>query len=124
MILVSACTTSLNFSGSPAGSLLKILTITSCAAAMPRFKVLPRSLEFKAVVVGEGRADAAQDAGRIEGSRDGVGGAQRPGLHRAVMKRVGEHEQTRHGPVGIMAQLVANPLHALGGAQVDVDHDA
>ena len=42
----------------------------------------------------------------------------------AVMKRIGEHEQAWHGAIGVVAQLVANPLHALGGAQVDVDHDA
>ena len=40
------------------------------------------------------------------------------------MKRVRKHEQARHGAIGVVAQLVANPLHALGGAQVDVDHDA
>ena len=40
-ILYSASTMSLNFSGSPAGSLSKILTITACAASTPLFNALP-----------------------------------------------------------------------------------
>ena len=69
-------------------------------------------------------ADALQDALRVERPRDRVGGAERPGLHRAVMQRVRQHEQPRHLAIGLGAQLVAHQLHALGRAQIDVDHDA
>jgi hypothetical protein len=69
-------------------------------------------------------ADALQDGGGLERPRDGVGGAQRPGLHRGVVKRVRQHEQPRHLAIGVGLQFPANGLHALGGAQIDVDHDA
>ena len=68
--------------------------------------------------------DALQDALRVERPRDGVGGAERPGLHRAVMQRVRQHEQPRHLAIGLGAQLVAHQLHALGRTQIDIDHDA
>ena len=45
-----------------------------------------------AIAVGKRGLDALQDADRIERPRDGVGGAQRPGLHRAVMQRIRDHE--------------------------------
>ena len=74
--------------------------------------------------VGKRGADALQDVLGLERPRDGVGGAQRPGLHGAVMQGIGKHEQTRHRAIGIAAQLVAHPLHTFGRAQIDVDHEA
>ena len=91
---------------------------------MPLFKALPLPVASKLTVSGNAASDALQNAFGIERSRDRIGCAQRPGLHRAVMQRVGENEQARHGAVGLAAQLVANPLHALGRAQIDIDHDA
>ena len=41
-----------------------------------------------------------------------------------MVKGVGENEQPRHGAVGFATQLVADLLHALGGAQIDVNHNA
>ena len=78
----------------------------------------------KSVAVRKRGANPLQDALRVERPRDGVGGAERPGLHRSVMQRVRQHEQPRHLAIGLGAQLVAHQLHALGGAQIDVDHDA
>ena len=114
---------SLNVSGTPAGSFSNILTITSWAAATPLFRALPRSRRVESAGVRKRRADALQDALGIERPRYRIGGAQRPGLHRAVVKRVGQNEQPRHRAVGFGPQLVANPLHAFGGTQIDVDHD-
>ena len=68
--------------------------------------------------------DALQDALRVERPGDGVGGAERPGLHRAVMQRIRQHEQARHLAIGLGPQLVAHQLHALGRPQIDIDHDA
>ena len=67
--------------------------------------------------------DALQNVFRIERPGDRIGGAQRPGLHRSVVKRVRQNEQPRHGAVRVAAQLVAHLLHALRRAQIDVDHD-
>jgi hypothetical protein len=78
----------------------------------------------KSIAVRKRGANPLQDTLRIEWSRDGVGGAERPGLHRSVMQSVSQHEQPRHFAIGLGAQLVAHQLHALGGTQVDVDHDA
>ena len=78
----------------------------------------------KSVAVRKRGADPLQDALRVERPRDGIGGAERPGLHRSVMQRVRQHEQPRHLAIGLGPQLVAHQLHALGGAQIDVDHDA
>ena len=77
----------------------------------------------KPVAVRKRGTNPLQDTLRVERPRDGVGGAERPGLHRSVMQRVSQHEQPRHFAIGFGAQLVAHQLHALGGAQVDVDHD-
>ena len=76
------------------------------------------------VAVRKRGANPLQDTLRIERPRDGVGGAERPGLHRSVMQRIRQHEQPRHFAIGLGAQLVAHQLHALGGTQVDVDHDS
>ncbi|MGY4380859.1 hypothetical protein ACVWZ3_008498 [Bradyrhizobium sp. i1.3.6] len=73
--------------------------------------------------VGERGADALKNCIGLKRPRDRVGGAQCPGLHGAVMQGIGEHEQPRHRAIGIAAQLVAHPLHALGRAQIDVDHE-
>jgi hypothetical protein len=75
-------------------------------------------------VVRERGPDPVQDALRIERPRDGVGGAERPGLHRAVMQRIRQHEQPRHLAIGFRPQFVAHQLHALGRPQIDIDHDA
>ena len=71
--------------------------------------------------VREGGADALKDGVGLERARDGVGGAQRPGLHGAVVKRIRQHEQPRHRTIGVAAQLVAHALHAFGRTQIDVD---
>ena len=67
--------------------------------------------------------DALQDARGIERPRYRVGCAQGPGLHHPVVQRVGENKQPRHRAVGFVPQLVSNPLHAFGRAQIDIDHD-
>ena len=77
-----------------------------------------------AMAIRKRRADALQNGLRIERPRDGIGGAERPGLHRAVMKRIGEHEQPRHRAVRLRAQLVADHLDAFRRPQIDIDHDA
>src|ERR1044072_6102363 len=77
----------------------------------------------KSVAVRKRGADPLQDTLRVEWPRDRVGGTKRPGLHRSVMQRIRQHEQPRHFAIGFGAQLVANKLYALGGAQVDVDYD-
>ena len=77
-----------------------------------------------AMAVRKRRADALQNGLRIERPGDGIGGAERPGLHRAVMKRVGQNEQPRHRAIGLRAQLVADQLDAFGRPQIDIDHDA
>jgi hypothetical protein len=77
-----------------------------------------------AMAVGKRRADALQNGLRVERPRDGVGGAERPGLHRTVMKGIGENEQPRHRAVGLRTQLVADQLDAFGRPQIDIDHDA
>jgi hypothetical protein len=51
-IWFSASMTSLMVSGIPAGSFSNILTITSCAAAMPRFKALPLAVASNRTVSG------------------------------------------------------------------------
>ena len=76
------------------------------------------------VAVRKRRADALQNGLLVERPRYGIGSAQRPGLHRAVMKRVGEHEQPGHRAVRLRAQLVADHLNAFGRPQIDIDHDA
>ncbi len=68
-------------------------------------------------------ADALQDSLRVERPRNCIGGAQRPGLHRSMMERVGNNEQTRHRTINFGLQLVANLLHTLGRSQIDIDHD-
>ena len=70
----------------------------------------------KSIAVRKRGADPLQDALRVERPRDRVGGAERPGLHRSVMQRVGQHEQPRHFAIGFGAQLVAHQLHALGAS--------
>ena len=77
-----------------------------------------------AMAVGKGGADTLQNGLLVERPRYRIGGAQRPGLHRAVMKRVGEHEQPRHRPVSLGAQLVPDLLDAFRRPQIDIDHDA
>ena len=77
----------------------------------------------ESIAVGKRGADPLQDALRVERPRDRIGRAERPGLHRSVMQRVGQHEQPRHFAIGVRPQLVAHQLHALGRAQIDVDHD-
>ena len=74
------------------------------------------------VGIGQGGADALQNDLRIERPPDRVGGAQRPGLHRAVMQGIRQHEQPRHLAIGLAAQLVAHHLHAFRRPQIDV-HD-
>jgi len=39
-----------------------------------------------------------------------------------MVKGVGENKQPRHRAVGFATQLVADLLHALGGAKIDIDH--
>ncbi len=89
-------------------------------AAIERLAAVARVV---GLAVGKGGADALQDGDRLERPRDGVGGAQRPGLHGGVVKRIRQHEQPRHLAIGIRLQFLAYCLHALGRAQVDVDHD-
>ena len=76
------------------------------------------------IVVRKCRPDALQDALRVEWPGNGVGGAERPGLHRAVMQRVRQHEQARHLAIGLGLQLAAHQLHAFGRTKIDIDHDA
>ncbi len=122
-ILFSASTTSLNVSGLAGRKLLEDLHHHGMRRLDAPVQGLAAIGRVKAIAVRKGGADALQDALRVERPRDGVGRAQRPGLHRAVMQRIGEHEQPRHLAIGFGPQLVAHPLHALGGAQIDVDHD-
>jgi len=76
------------------------------------------------VTVRKGGLDALQDALGIEWPRYRIGCAERPGLHRPVVKGVGENKQPRHRAVALATQLVSNPLHAFGGTQIDIDHNA
>ena len=87
-ILLSASTTSPNVRGTPAGSFSNILTITECAAATPSFKALPLAVGVESIGIRECGADALQDVCGIERPRDRVGGAQCPGLHRAMVQGV------------------------------------
>ena len=41
-----------------------------------------------------------------------------------MVKGFGQNEQPRDRAVSFGTQLVANPLHALGGSQIDIDHDS
>ncbi|MHC2366595.1 hypothetical protein ACVIQT_001233 [Bradyrhizobium diazoefficiens] len=97
---------------------------TACAASTPAVQRLAAIGRVIGGGVGKRGADALQDRVGLKRPRDRVGGAQRPGLHGAVVQGIGEHEQPRHRTIGIAAQLVAHPLHALGRAQIDVDHEA
>ena len=63
----------------------------------------------ESVAVGKRGADALQNGLRIERPRDRIGGAQRPGLHRAVMQRVGENEQPRHRAVSLARAACCGP---------------
>jgi hypothetical protein len=65
------------------------------------------------LAVGERGTNPLQHVFGIKGPRNRIGRAQRPGLHRGVMQRFGQNEQPRHVVVGLVAQLVADPLHAL-----------
>ena len=121
-LLFGANDTSLIVSGSPAGSRSKILTITSCAAATPAFSILPRSVASKISLSGNAARMRCSTSSGSNGRADRVGGAERPGLHRGMVQRFGQHEQPRHAAIGAVAQLVADPLHALRRTQVDVDH--
>ena len=56
----------------------------------------------EAVAVRKRGADALQDSLRVERPRYRIGGAQRPRLHRAMMKGVGKNEQTRHRTVSLV----------------------
>src|ERR1700694_322669 len=69
-------------------------------------------------------ADTPQNALRVERPGYRIGSAQRPGLHRSMVQRVGQNEQPRHRTVGFVPQLVTNLLHALRRPQIDIDHDA
>ena len=60
----------------------------------------------------------------IERPRDRIGGAQRPGLHRAMVKRVGENEQPRHRAVGSARSLLRTRCTLSARPQIDIDHDA
>ena len=123
-ILFSAATMSLNCSGTPGRKFFEHLDQHRMRGLDAAVQGLAAIGGVVAVAVGKRRADALQNGLRIERPRDGIGGAQRPGLHRAVMQRVGQHEQPRHRAVGLRAQLVADQLNAFGRAQIDIDHDA
>lgn len=121
--LFSASTMSFNVSGTPRRELFEYLDhhrVRSGNAAVQNFAAIGR-VEF--IAVRKCRADALQNTLRIKRPRDRIGCAQRPGLHRTMMKGVAENEQPRNGTVGFGVELIANLLHALGRAQIDVDHD-
>ncbi|MGY4328316.1 hypothetical protein ACVWWG_002733 [Bradyrhizobium sp. LB7.2] len=123
-ILLSAAMTSSKVSGTPSGSFSNIFLqnrMRRLDAAIERLAAIGRVIDGG---VREGRTDALQDSLGLKRPRDGVGGAQRPSLHGAVMQGVRKHEQPRHRAIGVAAQLVAHPLHAFGRAQIDVDHEA
>ena len=55
---------------------------------------------------------------------DGVGGAERPGLRRAMMKRIGQHEQPGQRLIVLAGELAAHALHGGGRGEIDVDDHA
>ena len=77
----------------------------------------------EAAAVRERGTDALQNGIGIERPRYRIGRTQGPGLHRPMMKGVGENEQPRHRAVGFGAQFAANQLHALWRPQIDIDHN-
>ena len=78
----------------------------------------------KACGIRECGVDALQDGIGIERPRNGIGRAECPRLHGGVVQRLRQHEQPRHVAVDVRPQAVADRLHALRRAQVDIDHDA
>ena len=47
---------------------------------------------------------------------DGVGRTERPCLRRAVMQRIGQHEQTRQRLIGLAGEFLADALYRFARA--------
>src|ERR1700730_15638817 len=121
--LYSASTRSLNVSGVPAGSFSNILTITAWAAATLRFKTRPRSVVSNSFLSGNAERTRCRRPSASNGRAIVSVAPNAQACIDPMVNGIGENEQPRHVLVGFGTNFITPLLPALGGAQIDIDHD-